>query len=414
MVVYRNDRKLYGEVSLPASKSISNRLLVMQFLYGRQLELEGLSGSDDTILLTSLLGLLRHHEIKGSRELIRMDARNAGTVFRFLTALLAITPGHYFLTGSRRMQERPVKPLVEALKELGADIDYTARPGFPPLIIKGRKLAGGGVAIDGTDSSQFVSALMLIAPGLENGLQIELHGDAASRPYIRMTASLLLQAGARVTADNRLIRVSHHPGVSGRMHVEPDWSAAAFWYAMLSVAEEGEIFFPGLLKSGLQGDQQAAVIFADLGIETLVEQEGLRIRKCPPARNDIHFEFNDCPDLAMPVILATAIRGQQGRFFGLERLALKESDRLAILSGHLSAMGFELEDNGAEGWLLSGKLIKPCRLAIEEAGDHRVAMTFALPAMAGFQVSFEQPEVVNKSYPGFWSDCASMGFSVKG
>lgn len=407
-----NHSSLSGTVRLPASKSISNRLLVLQFLNGNNLCLNNLSGSDDTILLSSTLDLIRQYLIKADKGLLRLDARNAGTVMRFLAPVLALTPGYFLLTGSSRMKQRPIGPLVEALRDLGADIEYADRNGFPPLLIKGRHLSSKSVTIDASVSSQFVSGLMLVAPTLPDGLVIEFVKKPVSWPYVQMTGEILRQLGVRVVMEQQSIRISPKTAVAANIEIEPDWSAAAFWYSMLALADGGELKFPGLTLSGLQGDQQASVIFHDLGVETLKKADGVRIKRKERNKDFVRVDFNDFPDLALPVIIACAASGVNGLFTGLDRLRIKESDRLAVMNNELLKTGVTLYEEAPGEFTLSGKLIQPCDLVIDEAEDHRVAMAFTCLAMKGFAISFNHPEVVAKSYPKFWDDLESAGFMI--
>jgi len=402
---------LSGKVFLPSSKSISNRLLILQFLSGDSIRLQNHSISDDTVLLSSLLQLIRQHTIKKEKGLLRVDVKNAGTVMRFLTALLAMTHGHYLLTGSVRMQSRPIGPLVEALRELGADIEYLGKPGYPPLLVKGRLLSGRLLTVDPSLSSQFVTALLLIAPFLEEGMSLEFAERTASWPYVKMTVEILKILGVHVFEQEDTLRVFPKSEISGEVTVEPDWSAASFWYCMLSMAKGGEIVFPGLAKSGLQGDQQVDAFFSALGIETISRGGGIKIRKSDVVADDYMVDFRDYPDLALPVIMACAGHGLHGRFSGMDNLRFKESDRLYALERELGKAGPIFRETTPGTWELFGRINDPGNFEMDHEGDHRVAMTLASLALKGFTVDIDDHLVVNKSYPGFWRDCESMGFS---
>ena len=398
-------------MKLPASKSISNRLLILQYAYGNSLSISNLSDSDDTILLSSLLDLIRQYKLKGDTGLLRLDARNAGTVMRFLVPLLSVTRGHYLLTGEERMKNRPIGALVEAMRQTGAEIDYFEKVGYPPLIIRGRAISGTRIRIDTSDSSQFVTAILLLAPTLDDGLTIELTGVRASWPYVKMTTGILSGLGIQVFVQEDAIRVFQKKELKLNVIVESDWSSAAFWYCMLSMSDNGEIFLPGLRKSGLQGDQQTITFFRQLGIQSVEVPHGIRIRKEGIADEVFFADFTDYPDLALPVIMACGATGVDGTFTGLDRLRIKESDRIAALSAGLKKAGLDLKEENAGTWRLSGRIIDPCPLNLDDFQDHRVAMTFASLALKGFTVQMEHPEAVNKSYPGFWDDLASFGFS---
>jgi 3-phosphoshikimate 1-carboxyvinyltransferase len=411
MRISKSNRNIYGEIRLPTSKSISNRLLILQFCYGPDLKIRNLSSADDTVLLSSLLDLIRQYQLRGDTGLLRVDTRNAGSVMRFLLPLLTVTRGHYLMTGNDRMQQRPVGALVDALRTTGADIEYLNKPGFPPLLIRGRAISGRRISLDISVSSQFLTALLLLAPRLEEGLTIELTGKAVSWPYVKMTTGILSELGVQVILQENAIRVYNKPNIRTEIEVEPDWSAASFWYCMLSMAEKGDILFPGLRKSGLQGDQQVAAFFRELGVDTIEEKRGIRIIKTKQVQHDLKADFTGFPDLALPVILSCGAAGLMGSFTGLEQLRIKESDRIEAMKSGLLKAGISLIEEPAGNWKLSGLFKNPSNLPIPDYEDHRVAMTFACLAIKGFNITIEHPEVVNKSYPDFWKDLESVGFT---
>jgi 3-phosphoshikimate 1-carboxyvinyltransferase len=408
--ISKNNKTCTGKIKLPASKSISNRLLILQYAYGNSLNISNLSKSDDTVLMSSLLDLVRQYQKKSDTGLLRLDAKNAGSVMRFLVPLLSVTRGHYLLTGDDRMKQRPIGALVEAMRETGAEIDYIGRIGYPPLLIRGRSLPGGRIKIDASVSSQFVTALLLLAPTIENGLTIELTGVKASWPYVRMTTGILSYLGIQVVSQEDAIRVFSKEKMKINIEVENDWSSASFWYCMLSMAEKGELFFPGLRKSGLQGDQETAGFFSQLGIVTTEETDGVRIKKGGEINYNFLADFTGYPDLALPVILACGAAGIKGTFTGLDRLRVKESDRIAALSAGLFKTGILLKEEFPGTWRLSGRLADPGVIYLDDFDDHRIAMTFACLAIKGFTVNTEHPDAVNKSYPGFWNEMKSIGF----
>jgi 3-phosphoshikimate 1-carboxyvinyltransferase len=409
--ITKEDRNCTGTVLLPASKSISNRLLILQYAYGNALSIINLSNADDTVLLSSLLDLIRQYQSRGDTGLLRLDCRNAGSVMRFLVPLLSVTRGHYLLTGDERMKQRPIGALAEAMRQTGAEIDYLENIGYPPLIIRGRAISGSRIRIDASISSQFVTALLLLAPTLEDGLTIELTGIRASWPYVKMTTGILSYLGIQVVSQEDAIKIFHKKEMKINVEVESDWSAASFWYCMLSMAENGELFFPGLHKSGLQGDQELAVIFRHLGIASIEEPGGIRIKKGEGVDDNFHADFSGHPDIALPVIIACGAAGVNGTFTGLDHLRIKESDRIEALSAGLLKSGLILNEEFPGSWRISGRLVDPCALYPDDFEDHRVAMTFACLAMKGFAVNLEHPGVVNKSYPGFWKDMESVGFT---
>ncbi|MFA4862708.1 MAG: 3-phosphoshikimate 1-carboxyvinyltransferase [Bacteroidales bacterium] len=409
--ITKANRSCFGEIRLPTSKSISNRLLILQFCYGPALSIKNLSHADDTVLLSSLLDLIRQYQLRGDTGLLRVDTKNAGSVLRFLLPLLTVTRGHYLLTGNERMVQRPIGALVDALRETGADIEYLDRVGFPPLLIRGRTISGRRITLDASVSSQFLTALLLLAPKLEEGLTLELTGKPVSWPYVKMTTGILTELSVQVIVQENAIHVYNKPSINREIEVEPDWSAASFWYCMLSMAEKGEVFFPGLRKSGRQGDQQVATFFGQLGVDTIEEKDGIRIIKGKHVHDKFQADFNGFPDLALPVILACGVAGVNGIFTGMDRLRIKESDRIEAITAGLHKTGIILREEPSGTWVLSGFLKDPFDLFTSDYEDHRVAMTFACLALKGFAVNLEHPEVVSKSYPGFWKDLESVGFT---
>ena len=399
----KKKKRLTGEVVLPASKSISNRLLIIKYLSGSKAKIENLSDADDTKLLAQLIKKLEKHKD------FSFDAGNAGTVMRFATALLSVIDGSYTLTASERMKKRPVSALVDALRELGAQISYANEEGMPPLLIRGKKLKHNTIHIDASESSQFISALLLIAPLIEGGLEIIPSGKPVSRPYIAMTEALMREAGIDITDSYEGILVKEDPYRFEGKKVEADWSAAAFFYEMLSLADEGEFFLKGLEENSLQGDAVIAGLFDYLGVKTLYEPEGVRIIKTGEAKKNIRVDFNDHPDLALPYIVSCAALDVIGTFTGLENLRIKESDRLEALSEGLAKFDYDFRETGFGEWVL----INSCRsdkskntpgqnIVIQTFNDHRVAMAFAPMVLKTGKLAIENPDVVEKSFPEFW------------
>lgn len=414
MIFITRDKDVQNpSVMLPASKSISNRLLVLQHFYGRGLNIQNLSDSDDTILMQTLLQTVRHYRDSGGKGMQRIDAHNAGTVFRFLSAILAVTPGQYLLTGSERMMERPVGALADALNDMGADVSFTEKVGFPPLFIKGRKLNGGSIRIDPSLSSQFFSALALIAPALDDGLELNLTGPVTSRPYADMTLMILQALGIKVFRDQDKVRIFPKDKIEATVTVEQDWSSSSFFYLLLSMVPYGEIYFPGLQRSVLQGDERVSSFFLPLGIETLEISGGIRICKTGTKQSLDILDFSDFPDLAIPVILAYSIAGKEAGFKGIDRLRIKESDRLQALQREMGKLGLQLHQSSGEVWKTAGSLQIPGKIRVEDDGDHRIAMAFACLAALGCTVIIDDPAVVSKSFPGFWNALDASGFRVQ-
>ncbi len=417
LTVATGKKSLSGTVRLPASKSISNRVLMIRALSGEDFPLDNLSEADDTALFAELLGAVRNRRGDAVCEL---DTGNAGTVMRFLTAMLSLKPGTWVLTGSDRMRQRPIAVLVEALNTLGADIEYLAKPGYPPLLVKGRRFRGGELLVDAGISSQYISALMMIAPLLEGGLTLRYSNRPVSLPYIRMTSKLMKTFGVRSSTQKNGISVPEGTYAPAPFTVEADWSSAAFWYEAASLAAGAEILLPGLVENSLQGDSVLPGIFQNLGVETAFTPDGVRLKTNLKPAEGFFFDFTDHPDLAPAVITTCAALGIRGRFEGLNSLRIKETDRIAALKAEYEKLGVKVESAEVTDMLQSieiaprsGNLPNPHAMPLFETyGDHRMAMTFAPLALLLGPVRISNPDVVTKSYPGFWKEMVRLGFEV--
>lgn len=391
-------------IQLPASKSESNRMLVIRALSQGSIEVDNLSEAHDTQTMIQLL----------ADDPDTLDVGHAGTAMRFLTAFLAFRPQDKVLTGSQRMQQRPIGLLVDALRKLGADIHYLDREGYPPLMIFGRnsKFGDSRVSIPGNVSSQYISALLMVAPTLPDGLQIDIQGEIGSLPYIEMTLGLMKRFGIGYRWEGSSIWVQRGLYQPGSYAIESDWSAASYWYCMAALADEAEISLPGLRKASLQGDHVVAEMMAALGVETVYHESGVVLKKASVRMPDaVIWEFRDCPDLAQGLLVVLAALGIKGRFTGLESLRIKETDRIAALQNELGKFGVELrEDAGV--WTLDGTF-KPAQASIPTYQDHRMAMAFAPLALKCPGLKVEEADVVKKSYPGFWRDFEKVGFGVE-
>lgn len=414
LVVIRKEKILKGSIELPASKSISNRLLLIRALSQQDFPVENLSVSEDTRLMVDLLSEI--HLQGEKKNLVELNTANAGTVMRFLTAYLAFRPGSYMVTGSERMKQRPIGILVEALISLGADIEYLEKPGFPPLLIHGKKPRGRQTQIDPGVSSQYISALMMIAPLLPEGLEIRMKGHAVSVPYLDMTAGLMKYFGASLDVKKDCIRIFPGNYLIRPFTVEADWSAAAFWYEAASLAGEVDLELKGLVKNSLQGDAILFRIFQNFGVQTDFSQEGVKISRSDQMTNSCFFDFNDYPDIAPAVITTCAVLGLHGRFEGLKSLKIKESDRLIALENEFMKLGIRVmisNDETPTLELKEGCFSQNMDLVFETYGDHRMAMTFAMLAMINGKVRIINPDVVTKSYPDFWEHLRQTGFDIK-
>jgi len=408
------------DITLPSSKSIINRLLVINHLSGGKpvngLELQ----ASDIVTMQSLLAEITNRR-NNSDETIEINVGNAGTVMRFLTAVLAVTDGNWLICGTERMHQRPIRPLTDALLEIGAELSFVNQEGYPPVKIRGNSsLAGGKVQLNAGISSQFISALMMIAPLLKGGLEIEMQGEIISGSYIRMTQNLMRKAGAGVEfSGNRvLIGDAIYHSFDFTSIVEPDWSAAAFWYQVAAFSDDAHILLRGLKADSVQGDSILPELFSKFGVHTEFSGDGVLITKPVQEKvSEFNFDFTDCPDLAQAVIVTCAALGIQGRFSGLKTLRVKETDRIAALERELTKLGYYtvvVEDQ----ILLSGKI--PQRTDKDTSvltlcyDDHRMAMSFAPLALLHKEIRLDEPEVVRKSYPAFWRDMMMAGLVVVG
>lgn len=385
---------------LPASKSISNRVLILNALSGGRSELHNLSDANDTRLMREL--------IKSESPLI--DVEDAGTTMRFLTAYFAITNQHKTLTGTPRMQERPIGILVDALRTLGATITYKKKEGYPPLEARGfSEQRADRLSIRGDVSSQFVSAVMMVAPVLPRGLTIELTGKVGSRPYIEMTAALMGRFGVQCSFEGNMIRIDPQSYQPCKLSVESDWSAASYWFAFASLADEADIRLPHLFEDSLQGDHVVQKLMESLGVRSTMEDGVLRLTKKDHLKT-FAWDFSNAPDLAQTIAVVCAAKGIRGRFTGLESLRIKETDRIAALQNELRKIGADLEEDG-EHWNLIPSGALPGQAEFNTYEDHRMAMAFA-PLATLMDVAIINPIVVKKSYPKFWLDTEVAGFEV--
>ena len=397
--------KIHTTIQLPSSKSISNRALIINALGNGTHHPENLSDCDDTRVMIRALN--------DDKETI--DIMAAGTAMRFLTAYLSVTPGTRIITGTERMQQRPIQVLVNALRELGADIEYVANDGFPPLRITGRELRKDTISLPGNVSSQYISALLMIAPVLTNGLTIRLTGDIISRPYINLTLQLMNDFGVRAewTDDHRL-KVEPQAYHSTPFYVESDWSAASYWYQLVALSKEAEVTLPGLFKDSYQGDSQVAGIFRSLGVETIYKDKTVILKKNGKSVERLDYDFINQPDLAQTFVVTCALLNIPFRFSGLQSLKIKETDRMAALITEMRKLGYILHET--DGSVLSWegeRCTTEEHPAIDTYEDHRMAMAFAPTCLALPEILINNPQVVSKSYPRYWEDLRQAGFIIK-
>lgn len=375
-------------------------MLILSALSGNHSVIHNLSNANDTELMERL--------IRSDDHLI--DVEDAGTTMRFLTAFFAITGQRKILTGTRRMKERPIGILVDGLRSLGATIQYNGREGYPPLTtagFEGQKT--NRLSIRGDVSSQFISALMMVAPLLPEGLTLELTGKISSRPYIEMTAALMEQFGVKSELKESSIRIDHQRYVPAELFVESDWSGASYWFAVAALASEADIRLPHLFEKSLQGDHVIQRIMKPLGVSAEMEEGMLRLNKTE-SQKELSWDFTHCPDLAQTVAIVCAAKGVVASFRGLESLRIKETDRIDALQKELNKIGAELlEKNGH--WRLEPSTQIPAQAVFDTYEDHRMAMALA-PLACVMDVTLDNPAVVRKSYPGFWTDMEALGFAI--
>ena len=393
---------LGGVITLPTSKSISNRLLILSALCESGLMPENLSDSDDTRVMLDAL----------ASDMTRVDVGAAGTSMRFLTAFLTTRAGVHEITGSERMRKRPIGILVNALQTLGAEIEYADEPGFPPLKITGGKINGGHVTLPGGVSSQYISALMMIGPTLRGGLSLTLEGQVVSVPYIKMTLKLMEMFGAEVSHTGGVIAIKEKPYTYRQTRVEADWSAASYWYAMAALRPGTTFELKGLDEASSQGDSEVAQIARPLGVETIYTGDGVTIKSSADHVGEYSYCFVNQPDLAQTFVVLCCLMGVRFNFTGLQSLRIKETDRIAALVAETRKLGYVIEVEGDDCLRWDGRRCEPSHSPIATYKDHRMAMAFAPAALVSGCTAISEPSVVSKSYPGFWDDLRSTGFTI--
>lgn len=394
-------KKIIGKINIPGSKSESNRLLVLKHLYFPELSIQNLSDSRDASLMKKALSSKSH----------KINVGDAGTVMRFLTAFSSVnTNREVVLSGTDRMHERPVGILVDALRKLGAQVEYLDKEGFPPLKIIGKELSGGEIEINGSVSSQFISALMMIGPKMPQGLKLHLKGFSVSAPYIYLTANLMRRLGFEVHVNGETVWVGNKiPQSLQEITVEPDWSAASYWFLMVLLAQKAEIYLPGFRQYSLQGDAFVSGLFEPLGVESHFIGSGFRLKKGEIKQERFSLNLIHNPDLAQTMAVAFAAKNIPAKITGLQTLHIKETDRLLALKTELEKTGAEIHIGDDFLEVKSG--IKSLEnTSFQTYDDHRMAMAFAPLALLK-PVYIENPGVVAKSYQSFWKDLEKVGFA---
>ncbi len=392
-------------IKLPTSKSISNRLLLLNALSYSPYEIKNLSDSDDTKVML---------EVLNSNGNV-FDIGAAGTSMRFLTAFLSKVVGEWVLTGSERMKQRPIGVLVDALRQLGAKIEYDEKEGYPPLRIFGSALKGGDITLPGNISSQYISALLMIAPQVENGLTIHLEGEIISRPYIDLTLNLMEEYGVKaIWQGERTIIIPEANYRPKPMSVEADWSAASYWYEIAALNPGIEITLQGLDKNSPQGDSAVKDIFKRLGLNSKFTKKGLIINSEGKLPENFNYDFVNQPDLAQTVVVTCCMLNVPFSFTGLQTLKIKETDRINALITELAKFGYKLSTNDKDTLEWNGvkEEVSNSPVSVDTYKDHRMAMAFAPAASVFKTVLIKDAGVVSKSYPAYWQDIALAGFEI--
>ena len=404
--------RIQATINLPASKSISNRVLMIHALAGGDTLPDNLSDCDDTEVIIRALAAMPYE----------IDIKAAGTAMRFMTAYLSVTEGKHLLTGTDRMKRRPIAPLVNALRYLGADIRYAGETGFPPLIINGKTLEGGRLEVPGNISSQYISALLMIGPALKEGLELHLTGEIISRPYIDLTLWTMQEFGAEAEwTDMDIITVRAQVYKSHPYLIENDWSASSYWYEMLALqgVSGSSIKLKGLTDGSKQGDSVVKYLFSLLGVKTTFDnkEEGqpttvtLTRHRCLLPRLD--YDFTGSPDLAQTFVVTCALLDIPFTFTGLASLKIKETDRIEALKAEMKKLGYLIKDENNNTLRWEGERCTPSLQPIDTYEDHRMALAFA-PAACRFPgLRINNPGVVSKSYPHYWDDLRKAGFNIE-
>ena len=402
-ISYQNKSSDLGIIEIPGSKSESNRALLINALCQNPGEVYNLSSARDTQLMNALL----------TSELPEIDVKDAGTVMRFLTTYFSLTNQTKKITGTARMQERPIKLLVDALLKLGVDIDYTTKQGYPPLNINGftRQLTNH-ISIDGSVSSQYLSALLMLAPTLPTGLKLEVLNGATSKPYLLMTIELMRHFGVDVDIDNNLFQVSNAQYTYSPFTVEPDWSSASYWYSIFVLSGAEKLVLKGYRENSLQGDRGLVELMKPFGVKTTFSSHGAILTKVA-LELPIEIDFINNPDLAQTFAVLCAALEHSCIFKGLHTLKIKETDRIVAIKNELQKIGADFVENTNRWTVIPSKgNWRSKSIFINTYHDHRMAMAFAPLACVLPSISIESPDVVNKSYPSYWSDLKLVGFNI--
>ncbi len=402
LLLQTSQSDLQAQIAVTGSKSETNRLLLLQALFPN-ITLANTSNSDDSEVMQK--ALKRNDEI--------VDIHHAGTAMRFLTAYFAVNEGReVVLTGSPRMKERPIKVLVEALQQLGAQISYENEEGYPPIRIKGQKITNNKVSIPANVSSQYISALLLVAPKLENGIELTLVGEITSIPYIKMTLALLNDLNIQTSFEGNVIKVYPKPEVTSKvMTVESDWSSASYFFSLVALSDTAKIALSSYKGTSLQGDSALVEIYAKIGVETHFEENKMTLTKIKNFNfEDVTFDLNNTPDIAQTIVVTCLGLGIGCHLTGLHTLKIKETDRLEALRIEMTKLGANITVTNDSLTLAASNHINS-NVSIATYNDHRMAMAFA-PLALKVPIIIDNAEVVSKSYPDFWEDLKTLGFKI--
>lgn len=402
-ILWQNNQ-LFAEIKLPSSKSISNRLLILQALADKKFDIHNLSDSKDTQVLLHALG-------SGEKT---FDIGHAGTSMRFLTAYCALLEEEHVITGSERMQQRPIAKLVDALRQLNVSIDYLGKEGYPPIKIHGGNVRGNAVTIDGSISSQYITALLLIAPFMPDGLQLTIKKRLVSKAYVQMTLNLMGHMGIHYKWTENTISIPNQKISNRDIMVEADWSAASYWYTMVALSGTAELTVHGLQKNSYQGDSVVAELFEEFGVYTTYENNKIILARLGEKTDFFTYDFLECPDLVQTLVVTCVLTNTPFKITGAETLRIKETDRIAALQNELAKCNATISETkpGMLEW--DGKDdIYYNNQPFHTYDDHRMAMALAPAAMAFSKIAIDDPEVVVKSYPGYWIDLEKAGFTIE-
>jgi len=407
-------KNINAKISILGSKSISNRLLILNQVLGLDIELTNLADAEDTILLQNALNQIKN------KTFATINIHHAGTDMRFLTALLSCKKGDWILTGSERMKQRPIAELVNALKTLGADISYLENENLPPLKIIGKELVGSKIEIDGSISSQFISALLLISPTFKNSLELSIKNKIVSWPYISMTIDLLKQFGVAIDANtvalNTKIVIKHNPSsisnIPSSIKIESDWSSASYWFSICALSNEANIKLNYFNEISLQADSVLPQLYNILGVDTEFKNGYLILTKKRVEITEFNYDFTNCPDIAQTIAVTCFGLRIKATLTGLQTLKLKETDRIFALKNELQKFGANVEITNNSITILKSSTFNRQSLIVNTYNDHRMAMAFAPLCLKYPSVKIQNPEVVIKSYPKFWKDLKTTGFLI--